>query len=101
MIYIPNQECGERHLFLATSARYPAGTSEDETSGVPLTDGATVARGTNGESASGVYSVGWDGESAGPKVEELLANFRKEGMVEQVWKHIAGEFKRITGLEAA
>jgi hypothetical protein len=34
-------------------------------------------------------------------VEELLAQFRKEGMVEKVWNHVEDEFKRITGLEAA
>jgi hypothetical protein len=27
--------------------------------------------------------------------------FRKEGMVEKVWKQIEDEFKQITGLEAA
>jgi hypothetical protein len=98
--YIPNQECGERQLYLSTSARYPAGTSGDAASGVPLAGGVAVVRGTGGESGSGVYSVDWDGESPGPKVEELLAKFRKEGMVEKVWKHTEEEFKRITGLEA-
>lgn len=101
MIYIPNQECGERHLFLATSARYPPSTSGDAASGVPLPGGVAVARGTNRKTGSGVYSVDWDGESSGPKVEELLARFRKEGMVEKVWNHTEEEFKRITGREAA
>ena len=100
-IYIPNQECGERHLFLATSARYPAGTSGEAASGVPLAGGVAVVRGTSGESGSGVYSIDWDGDSSGPKVEELLAKFRKEGLVEKVWRHTEEEFKRITGLEAA
>ncbi len=96
--YIPTVEAGERHVFLATSARYPAaGTSGDVASGVPLADGVAVARGTNSETGSGIYSVDQEGESAGPKVEELLANFRKEGMVERVWKHIEDEFMRITG----
>jgi hypothetical protein len=101
LVYISNKECGDRQLFLGTSARYPASTSGDAASGVPLADGVEVARGTNGKSGSGVYSVDWDGECSGPKVEELLAKFRKEGMVEQVWKHTEEEFKRITGLEAA
>lgn len=101
LIYIPNQESGERHLFLATSARYPARTGGNTVPGVPLSGGVAVARGTDGKSGSGVYSVDWDGESAGPKVEELLAKFRKEGMVEKVWKHTEEEYKRITGLEAA
>ena len=99
-IYMPNQESGERHLFFATSARYPAGKGGDEASGVPLAGGVAVARGTSGESGSGVYSVDQYGESAGPPVEELLAKFRKEGMVEKVWEQMEEEYERITGLEA-
>lgn len=41
------------------------------------------------------------GESAEPKVEELLAQFREERKVEIVWIHIEDEFRRITRLEAA
>lgn len=59
-----------------------------------------IAIGTNGESGSGVYSVDLAGESSGPKVRELLAKFRKDGVVEQYWEHTEREFKRITGLEA-
>jgi hypothetical protein len=47
MVYIPTVEVGERHVFLATSAKYPAGTSGDAASGVPLAGGVTAARGTN------------------------------------------------------
>lgn len=100
-VNIPTQESGERHVFLATSARYPAGTDGDVASGVPFMGGVAVARGTDGKSGSGVYSVGSDGESAGPKVEELLAKFRREGLVEKVWNHTEEEFRRITGLVAA
>ncbi|KAL8642159.1 MAG: hypothetical protein Q9228_001119 [Teloschistes exilis] len=100
LINMPNQECGERQLFLATSGKYP---SEDlEASGVPLTAGdSPVANGTSGKSGGGVYSVGSDGESSGAKVVELLAQFRKEGMVEQVWRHTNEEFERITGGDPA
>ena len=97
IMFIPKQESGERHLFLATSAKYPAGASGDSTSGVPLPDGVVVARGTDGKLGSGMYSVDQNVESAGSKVEELLASFRKEGMPEKVWELIEGEFKRITG----
>lgn len=146
MSWYSNQECGERHLFLATSARYvrlerllgrmryfegkslfclsrvscgpgfshkswhadsknlhryPPGSNGDLTSGVPCTGEVTVATGTNGEKGSGVYSVELEGESSGPKVQELLAKFRKEAVVEKLWKHTEEEFRRITGLEAA
>jgi len=104
-IYIPNEECGERHLFLATSARYASRSTEEkgkgDGDGVQVGNGVDVARGTDGELGSGVYSVGWDGESAVPKVEKLLAGLRKEGMVEKVWEHTLGEFKRITAREEA
>ncbi|KAL8692799.1 MAG: hypothetical protein Q9218_002240 [Villophora microphyllina] len=100
MINMPNEECGERQLFLATSARYPS--KDLEASGVPLVAGGTpVANGTSGKSGSGVYSIVSDGESSGSKVVELLARFRKEGMVEQVWRHTREEFERITGPDAA
>lgn len=59
-----------------------------------------VARGTNGEIGSGVYSVDLEGESSGPKVQDLLARFREEGLVERFWKHTEEEFRRITGSEA-
>lgn len=102
LVYIPNQESGERHLFLATSARYPASNTGDDTAaGVPLGGGITVARGTDGKNGSGMYSIDWDGESAGPKVEELLGRFRKEGMVERVWEDTEEVFKRVTGTASA
>lgn len=99
-ISIPNQECGERHLFLATSAKYPAGASKDA-SGIPLAGEVGVARGTSGEIGTGVYTVGSDGESAGPEVVELLAKSRNEGVVDRIWKHTEEEFKRITGVDRA
>ncbi|TAQ88726.1 hypothetical protein B7494_g2945 [Chlorociboria aeruginascens] len=87
---VPIEECGERHVFLATSARYPAANG---TSGVPLVGGIEVAESTAG---AGIYSIGWDCESASPAVMNLLANYRKDGMVEKLWKHTESEFKRIT-----
>lgn len=96
LVNIPIQESGERHLFFATSARYPASTGGDTAVGVR--GGAAVARGTNGETGSGVYSIDQNGESAGPKVEEVLAKMRKEGVAEKLWKHTEEEYTRITGV---
>ena len=91
-IYIPNEECGERQLFLATSARYASRSTKEKGNGdgdgVQVEDEVDVARGTDGESGSGVYSVGWDGESAAPKVVKLLAMLRTDGMVEKVYGSI-------------
>ncbi|KAF4632513.1 hypothetical protein G7Y89_g5616 [Cudoniella acicularis] len=98
---MPNEECGERQLFQATSARYPAGTGGKPTSGVPVATGIELVRGTNGEISSGVYSLDKDGESTDPKVGELLANLRKEHVGEKAWKHTEEEFQRITGAAAS
>ncbi|KAF9531937.1 hypothetical protein CPB83DRAFT_760417 [Crepidotus variabilis] len=97
-ISVPGEESAARHLFIATSARYPPAADKNANSGVSWEDGAEIARGTTGESGSGVYSIDWDGESANANVEALLANLRQEGMSETVWDHTQGEFKRITNV---
>ena len=97
--FIP-EESGERHLFLATSERYRARLDENLAPGVPSANGTVVARGTSGNSGCGVYSVDEHGESAGPQVEELLIELRKDGTADKVWDDLQAEFKRITGLEA-
>lgn len=96
--YIPTQESGERHLFVSTSGRWPAATGEAADQGVPLANGVEIARGTTGKDGSGMYSVDWDGQSAGPQVEQLLANYRREGLVEKVWNDAESQYKRITGV---
>lgn len=92
---VPIEESGERHVYLATSAKYPA-TNRDM-SGVGGVGQLEVAVGTSGAVGSGVYSVGWDCESASSDVRGLLAGLRGKGMVEKVWDHTEGEFRRITG----
>jgi hypothetical protein len=94
--YIPIDESGERHLYLATSARYQSG-ADKEASGVALSDGVTVARGSEGSVGSGVYVIDEHGESASPEAERLLSGMRSEGVREKVWEHTEGEFRRIAG----
>ena len=95
-MYVPVEECGERQLYLATSARYPpAKSGRDGGSGLPLGDGVDVARGTDGEVGSGVYSVEWDGTSASSKVQKVLAGYRDEGIVEKIREHTESEFDRV------
>ena len=94
---VPIEECGQRQLYLATSARYPPARVDGEGgSGVQLEDGVELARGTTGQVGSGIYSVGWDGTSASPKVEKLLAGYRDKGIVEELRRHTESEFDRIT-----
>lgn len=100
LIYIPTKESGERHLFFATSARYPPLGVESAKAGVPVPSGVPVAVGTNGEEGSGVYAIHWDGESAGSESLGVLAKLRDEDMVNQVWEHTVSEFKRVTGSES-
>lgn len=101
LVYIPSRESGERHLFFATSSRYPPQSSAgvEGATGVPVPSGVGVVSGTDGEGC-GVYAVNWDGESAGLKSPEMLAKLRDENMAKQVWEHTAAEFKRITGSES-
>ena len=94
LVTTPIDEVGEREVFFATSARFP---DRGESGGVPLPGGVAVTRGTDGKSGSGVYSISNDGESAPPKVEQLLSHLRKDGIVQQVWSHVEEEFVRITG----
>lgn len=97
---IRSSESGARHLFLATSARYPARMSTDDVAGVPMIGKISVAMATDGMVGGGVYSVDSNGE--GPKIRAvgILAKLRGEGMKEKVWVHTESEFGRITGLEA-
>lgn len=95
LIAMPNEECGERQTFLATSARYPPLSNPSISLGVPLEGGIKIAVGTDGKVGSGVYTVDSHGESGDSKVQAILSKLRREGVREAVWKHCQGEFSRI------
>lgn len=99
LIYVPTKETGERHLYFATSARYPPMGLGNGAAGVPMSDGVSVTCGTNGDQGSGVYAIHWDGESAGQKSLDILLQMRNDNMVKQLWEHTMAEFKRVTGSE--
>lgn len=80
---VPLEESGQRHLFCATSKRYPPRCAVT----------AEAARGSNGEQGSGVYSLNWDGEPA--KQKDFLAEYRARGMGETVWAHTLDVFERV------
>ncbi|KAL2433601.1 Oxidoreductase [Exophiala dermatitidis] len=103
-VFLAFDEAGERQVFFSTSARFPprARGNEDADAaavgvGVPLPPTVGVARGTDGNTGSGVYSINIDGESAPPKVEQRLAKMRGDGTLQKVWAHVEEEFVRITG----
>ncbi|KAI1271942.1 NAD(P)-binding protein [Xylaria sp. FL0933] len=95
LTFVPIEDSGQRHLFLATSAKFPPAQGVDGL-GVPLADGVEVAVGTSGVVGSGIYSVGADCESASPAVLQLLSDMRQQGLVQEVSRHTEGEFHRIT-----
>ena len=93
----PFDEAGERQLFFATSARFPGGGGGGA-AGVPLPEGVSVATGTDGKRASGVYSITNHAETAPPKVDQLLAKMRKDGTAQKVWAQVEKEFVKATGV---
>ncbi|KAK6209115.1 hypothetical protein LQW54_006569 [Pestalotiopsis sp. IQ-011] len=96
VLQIPIEETGERQLYLATTARFPPrGGSGAE--GVAVEEGVSASAGFDGTPAGGVYSVDYEAEGPGQKVEETLQNYKKSGMGEKVWNHTEEEFVRITG----
>ncbi|KAH6641035.1 hypothetical protein F5144DRAFT_505963 [Chaetomium tenue] len=93
----PFDEAGERQLFFATSGRFPGG-GDGSAAGVPVPEGVKVAQGTDGNLASGVYSITNHAETAPVKVDQLLEKFRKDGTAQKVWAQVQKEFIRITGV---
>lgn len=97
---VSQQECGERQTYYCTSGMYPAAQDGDGAGGVPLPDGLEIARGVDGKTGSGVYSVSWDGEVGKSKVEKIIRENREAGLVDKLWYHTTEEFERITGKKA-
>ncbi|KAH8162616.1 hypothetical protein CIB48_g5626 [Xylaria polymorpha] len=93
LINVPPAECGERHVFAATSAAFAPAEGAGG-AGVPLV-GMAAARGTDGRVGSGVYSLSQKLDPALPKVEEVLRRFREDGTARKVCDAVAADFKRI------
>lgn len=90
------QESGERHLFHATSARYPpAGVRDPLGGGVALPNGVEVARGADWKEGSGCYLLDGHGETVGDK--KLLDEYRKREMGKRIWEHTQEVFDRVLG----
>jgi hypothetical protein len=83
---VPVKESGERHLFAATSGKFPPkaegeGVKED------------VAVGSDGIKGSGCYWSSWDGEVFPPN--QKLDKTREEGALEKVVQHTEEVFRRV------
>ena len=95
LVGVPIDTSGELNLYAATSAQFPA--REGGADGVPLLAGLGTSKGSNAKEGSGVYNIDEKNEAANAKVNELLAQMRKDGKVEKVWDYAESEFKRILG----
>ncbi|GAB1214656.1 hypothetical protein ATERTT37_003820 [Aspergillus terreus] len=86
---VPLEESGERHLFAATSGKFP-----------PKVDGARaegdVAVGSDGAKGSGCYWVNWDGEAL--PSNKKLDKTRETGAVEKVVQHTNEVFEEVCGV---
>ncbi|OJJ47302.1 hypothetical protein ASPZODRAFT_142044 [Penicilliopsis zonata CBS 506.65] len=85
---VPLEESGERHLFAATSGRFPP-----KAEGGEATEG-DVAVGSDGTRGSGCYWVSWDGEVFPPN--KKLETTRAQGAAEKVVQHTEEVFKQHT-----
>lgn len=97
-VWIPDDECGDRQLYIATSARYPALTPGAD--GVATDKSLAVAQGTDGAAGSGVYVIDENCEEGTAQVVEFLKSLRKDGRDQYVWKQIQDEFSRVTGTKS-
>ncbi|KAL2808435.1 hypothetical protein BJX63DRAFT_436109 [Aspergillus granulosus] len=82
---VPIEESGERHLFAATSGRYPSKSEESS-------DG-DVAVGSDGTKGTGSYWLNWNGEVFPPN--KKLDRVRSEGAVEKVAQHTEEVFRAV------
>jgi NAD(P)-dependent dehydrogenase (short-subunit alcohol dehydrogenase family) len=100
--YVSLDETGERHVFLATGARFPSKKQTDLAlrDGSALSAGKEVAVGSDGVVGSGVYIIDEICESGDSDVQKVLKTLRVDGTDEKIWEHMEKEFVRITGKTA-
>ena len=89
---VPIRESGERHLYAATSARYPA------RSGLPtgVSIGSEgVMKGSTGEIGGGAYLIGSGNEFRAN--EKVLSELRSKGAGPKILEHTLKTFKAVRG----
>jgi hypothetical protein len=89
-IIVPVKDCGERHVYAATSPRFRPKQSGG--SATPArADNAEV--GIDGVRGSGAYAVHLDSSAA--KRNEVLKEYVGSGVGKKVWEHTLAEFARV------
>ena len=84
------EESGERHLYAATSAAYPPESGEKR--GVEIGNGKVLA-GSAGETGSGAYLIGADGEFRAN--EKVLKEMRAKDAGAKIWAHTMKMFEDV------
>ncbi|RAQ43814.1 hypothetical protein AFGD_012611 [Aspergillus flavus] len=86
-LWIHAKKSRERSVFLSTSAAFPS-KKEDKPKGVALVERLCVKKGIDREIGSGQYSVDYDGKELKKKTQDMLADYRRKGIVKKIWDHI-------------
>ncbi|VUC31642.1 unnamed protein product [Clonostachys rosea] len=96
-LQVPPDECGKRHLFLATSAIFNPAQSSVEAAGVLVPGCEETVIGTDGETGSGAYSMDHYIRPLPAKSIEMLAQLRSNGTQDKIWEFVSNDFNRLTG----
>lgn len=84
---VPIDQSGERHLFAATSMRYPPKSANVSTE--------EVEKGADGVRGSGAYPLSWDGSYS--QNEKVMKDYRSQGIGQQIWEHTLDVFNKVCG----
>ncbi|KAB8272039.1 hypothetical protein BDV30DRAFT_249778 [Aspergillus minisclerotigenes] len=77
---VAEQECGERHLYVATSGTFPSGSLARGQSRIDVP-----------ENRRGAYLLSWDGAEVGNR--KLLDEYHASGVGRKVWEHTEDMFQ--------
>ncbi|PLB49112.1 putative short-chain dehydrogenases/reductase [Aspergillus steynii IBT 23096] len=83
------QESGQRNLYMATSAAYPAAKAGTAT-GVPLVGGAEISNASTGSVGGGSYILNYDGSDATNR--KLMDGYREKQFPRKIWEHTLATF---------
>lgn len=87
-------ECGERHLYAATSGMYPP-REEQNGGGIETPEAQGIQKGSDGVIGSGAYLIGWNGETKAN--ETVLKALREQEAGKKIWQHTMETFRSVRG----